>query len=555
MSKILKEIKKKKSNKAGKSLDNIIGREGNDTIHGNRRDNYLSGENGNDKLFGYAGNDILLGGNGNDKLFGGKGKDTIRGGSGNDYISGGNGKDNLYGNNGNDTIIGGKGNDKFVGGKGNDVIYTGKGKNTVVINNGDGHDTIYHQGEKTLIDIEGYNEFSGDISFNKKSNDLNIIYSHYDETKEIITIKDYFTSDGKTTSHGIYLKSEPVMAVSMYGIPPILIGPEETTYEMPLMKYAPPEYFNSDHTITNVETVDGFIVVAKYALPPLGEEIATVNSDYDSDYSPETGTSSPEESEIPVVNSEYEELDGITAYPEILKYGIPPIYASTREEIDLTTLLNINGITVNTDKPGKIYGTEYDDTINGSKGNDTIIAGNGNDKIYAKNGNDVINAGKGTNILYFSKNDGKNTVINGKGTDILIVKDDKFSNLKTKFSGNNLILKYTGGEIILKDYKKGNHSAKYIQLGEKRKAIEDILPAQKTSKNSDSKSIANTKANRSIISNTMGSIADTGLIKSEASEWAATNDTLSETMYSAEKAPDSINAILGTEDFNQKAGN
>ena len=332
------------------------------------------------------------------------------------------------------------------------------------------------------------------------------------------------------------------MVVAMYAVPPIYVEPQDVIYvQPPLMKYAPPEYFNSDH-ITHVEAIDGFLVVAKYALPPLGDEITTGNSDYDSDHSPVEDVSLQQTSEIPVVNSGSENLNGVVEFQEILKYGIPPIYGYTRDEVDLTTLLNINGITVNTDKPGKIYGTEYDDTIKGSKGNDTIIAGNGDDKIYAKKGNDVINAGKGINILYFAKNDGKNTVINGKGTDILIVKNDKFSNLKAKFSGNNLVLKYTGGEIILKDYKKGEHSAKYIQVGEKRKAIEDILPAHK-------------KVNRITVSNSAIKPSDTGMLKSEVSEWSAANSALSETIYASENNPDSINAILGTENFDPKINN
>ncbi|MCR4881643.1 MAG: hypothetical protein K6A44_06815 [bacterium] len=528
MSKTQKEIKKRKSNRI------IYGGDGDDILRGGDGNDYIFGKKGNDTLYGGNGNDVIRGGKGNDVIFGEKGNDTLYGGDGNDIIYGGKGDDTLYGKagddsiyggSGNDVIFGGKGNDYISGGKGNDVILTGKGENTVAINHGDGHDTIYHQGEKTLLDIEGFSEFRSDISFSKKYNDLDIIYSQTDTTKEIITIKDYFTSDGKVASRGIYIKTDPVMVVAMYAVPPISIPPvEEYIIEQECLKYAPPQFMGSGDDIVNVEAVDGFLVMAKYAIPPLGDDIqiGTSESDNTSD-----DTSLSQDNDTQLVSPEK-----IIDMP-VLKYAIYPIYGYTRSEVELSTLLNLNGLTINANKPGKYYGTEYDDTIKGSNGADKIIAGDGDDKIYAKKGNDVINAGEGTNILYFSKNDGKNTVINGNGTDILIIKNDKFSNLKAKFSGNNAILKYTGGEIILKNYKKGNHSAKYIQVGNKRKAIDDVLPAYK-------------KPTEEIISDITACSSDTNLITSEIAGWTANDTNIAETINTAETNPASIEAILGT---------
>lgn len=42
------------------------------------------------------------------------------------------------------------------------------------------------------------------------------------------------------------------------------------------------------------------------------------------------------------------------------------------------------------------------------------------------------------------------------------------------------------------------------------------------------------------------------MIKSEIAEWTTAEDTLSETVYTAEKQPDSINAILGVENLNKE---
>ncbi|MGB3536055.1 MAG: hypothetical protein WBA13_21385 [Microcoleaceae cyanobacterium] len=71
----------------------LYGKNGRDTLTGNRGNNFLDGGNNNDSLNGERGDDTLLGGNGNDSLNGGIGDDYLEGGSGNDYIEGGGGND------------------------------------------------------------------------------------------------------------------------------------------------------------------------------------------------------------------------------------------------------------------------------------------------------------------------------------------------------------------------------------------------------------------------------------------------------------------------------
>jgi len=77
------------------NLENVIGSNHDDIIHGNEFDNVLMGLGGNDWLYGGAGND------------------TLYGGTGDDWLDGGDGDDWLYGGKGNDTLIGGKGADTF----------------------------------------------------------------------------------------------------------------------------------------------------------------------------------------------------------------------------------------------------------------------------------------------------------------------------------------------------------------------------------------------------------------------------------------------------------
>ena len=147
--------------------------------------------------------------------------DIIKGDSKNDSLIGGDGNDRLYGYAGVDTIKGGNGNDTLYGGTGNDKIYTGAGTNTVVINKGDGNDIIYHQGDKTTLQIGSANA-KDSMSFTKNANNLVLTYTHVKakgektNVKEVVTIANYFNSDGSVKSDNIYLKTTENKKISEF---------------------------------------------------------------------------------------------------------------------------------------------------------------------------------------------------------------------------------------------------------------------------------------------------------------------------------------------------
>ena len=152
-------------------------------------------------------------------------------------------------------------------------------------------------------------------------------------------------------------------------------------------------------------------------------------------------------------------------------------YLSSVKTIDgsaATKAVNITGnAQANVIKAGKAGGT-----YKGEAGNDTMYGGAGNDKIYGGIGNDTINAGKGTNTLYFTKGDGTDTVISGGGTDTLVFSSEtNINNVKAAYSNNDLKITYTGGTVILKDYKSGSHSVKNFKVGSTTKTVESIIPA------------------------------------------------------------------------------
>ena len=106
-----------------KSIENLQGSKGHDTLIGNTVANVLIGEAGNDWIDGGKGNDELLGSSGNDSLFGNIGDDRLDGGKGRDTLSGGSGNDTLIGGSGDDHIYGGRGHDKVWLGAGSDVFH------------------------------------------------------------------------------------------------------------------------------------------------------------------------------------------------------------------------------------------------------------------------------------------------------------------------------------------------------------------------------------------------------------------------------------------------
>ncbi|MFY1027393.1 S8 family serine peptidase [Actinobacillus seminis] len=196
-------------------VENIQAGNGNDTLRGDGRDNWLAGGGGSDTFFGGDGNDVLLidgddlpqnihGGNGDDIVqvvgnkgvsldlgaveieiaHGGRGNDVfvssgnnsvfVRGGDGNDVIvgsiandalSGENGDDFISGNAGKDLIRGHRGNDRLFGDEGDDVLFGGSDDD--MLYGGEGADTLLGEGGDDYLDGgegEDIAEFSGNFA-------------------------------------------------------------------------------------------------------------------------------------------------------------------------------------------------------------------------------------------------------------------------------------------------------------------------------------------------------------------------------------------------------
>ena len=183
-------------------VENIIGSNYADRLHGNSGKNVLTGGGGDDTLSGNGGDDILWGDSGDDFLFGGSGADILNGGWGNDtahytyssagvFISlyndvaaggeaegdelngienvigsahhddiwGDDGANNLSGRDGNDTLKGFGGDDFLAGGLGDDSLYGMDGADELfgswgndMLSGGAGDDLLIgHQGDDAMI--------------------------------------------------------------------------------------------------------------------------------------------------------------------------------------------------------------------------------------------------------------------------------------------------------------------------------------------------------------------------------------------------------------------
>ena len=137
--------------------DYLFGEQGNDRIGGDGGNDFIDGGEGGDELQGNSGDDFIYGGEGNgqDVIDGGEGNDSLFGGGGDDLIFGRDGDDFIFGEDGNDLIIGGQGNDIIDGGSGNDVLDGGEGQDTYVINESQGLDQIFDDGDDFIVSFNG----------------------------------------------------------------------------------------------------------------------------------------------------------------------------------------------------------------------------------------------------------------------------------------------------------------------------------------------------------------------------------------------------------------
>ncbi|XPV69995.1 MAG: hypothetical protein ACNI25_05315 [Halarcobacter sp.] len=394
------------------NIENIIGTDELDIIHGNSSDNSFEGRNGNDILDGESGDDILSGGNDNDTLLGGEGDDTLQGDAGDDVLRGGAGNDVLEGGAGNDTAdfsdakaginvdlsatgstpvnIGANlGFDTFdsiegvIGGDSDDILKGTSSQNTLI--GGAGNDTLYGLGSNSGADYldggEGDEDF---VSFNYTSPvDITV-----DLGKE--TAQD---TDGVNGDDLIIIDIENVEGGG---------GNDTITGN------------SSDNTISTLAGDDTIFVSGGDDYIDGGNGDETLGDTVD--YTIENGiTVTIQDDDSIKVNKKSNGEDTLV--------NIENLVASNGDD-------TLNG----NDNNNVLYGGAGNDAFNGKDGDDSLYGESGNDSFFGGLGNDYIDGGADIDTVDYSKRtDGVDlTLVNKAGTAYIDTFDD---GLKVHTSG------------------------------------------------------------------------------------------------------------------------
>ncbi|MGB6298671.1 MAG: hypothetical protein WBF90_21155, partial [Rivularia sp. (in: cyanobacteria)] len=121
----------------------------------------ISGTTKDDNLYGTNDAEIISGGGGDDNISGNGGGDTLIGGRGDDDIYGSFQADEIRGGRGDDFIFGNGGNDLIDSGLGFDSVFLGAEETTVVLDKGEGFDTIFNfQLGATKFEVSSLNNLS-----------------------------------------------------------------------------------------------------------------------------------------------------------------------------------------------------------------------------------------------------------------------------------------------------------------------------------------------------------------------------------------------------------
>lgn len=386
------------------SIENAIGSNYNDIIHGGATGNLLQGGLGRDNIQGWAGNDTLEGGLDEDLIIGGDGDDIIRGGdgdekslwignvkqydaglyggNGNDIIYGDAGDDAIYGDNDNDTLYGGDGNDYLLGGWGTDILYGEAGNDDLrlyrnggeayggdgddvlrgtadadIIYGGDGYDLLIgYAGNDTLVGGNGRDKFYATANANYDGGDGIID----DNTADEIFFSSYETS-GVTVNISTGVISNA----------------------------------NGDTgSITNIERVRGTNLVDDLT----GDDTHNWLIGYGGDDIIRGGDG----------NDLVEGSDG----DDILYGG-----AGDDKSVWENGIKIINASVVGGNGNDTMYGEAGSDRLTGNNGNDIMFGGVGEDYLYGNDDNDLLNGDEGLDYLYGGS--GNDTLLFGDGNDSL----------------------------------------------------------------------------------------------------------------------------------------
>ena len=388
----------------------------------------------------------------NIKIMGTEGDDVIRADiNASHIIEGGDGDDNIRGNDYTKSINGGKGNDWLNGGEGND---------TYIFNKGDGNDIINDiRGSSTIKFGEGINK--EDISFARKQDKLIIsIKGDGGKIGDSITILNFFYANPE-----ISISNNPIKTISFA---------DGSIYDFnKILELVPLSSTDEDDEVYLTKKND--IFDAGLGNDKIwgndGDDIIDGNKGNDSLFG-DNGNDTliggkgndklfgGEGNDIYIFNKGdghdtiMDDIgnnvikfgEGINKEDLVIsrnpynERGVKFLFKNnTNDSISVNSIDALSIEFANGDKLGPkeikklpLFGSDANDTIRGFFSNRNTFIGNG--------GNDILEGDYGGDIYIFNKGDGKDTIMDYDGIDVIKLNDFNYSDIEIKRDGDNLVI-------------------------------------------------------------------------------------------------------------------
>ncbi len=476
--------------------DVMVGLEGNDILYGRAGNDVISGDADDDQLYGEEGDDLLYGGTGDDTLYGGDGGDSLYGETEDDYLYAGDGDDFLYGGTGDDRIYGEDGDDYLFCGTGDDRLVGGNGSDTYEYHLGDGHDTIYSNGDGVQDQIIFGPGITPDMLFIRRYWGTLSIYINSDLC---LTIRNTYNNDTSAIIKGITfddgtqwdLSDITLATLESTDLDDVLFGYDQSDIANGLYGYDELVTFSGDDDLTGGlgdDTLRGGTGNDTYhfSLWDGVDTIIDIDSDADStDSLVFDGSVDPDDiwaqrtggnliftnkisGDRIVIKNYYSWNSWDRAYNQSAKQvqfddgtvwtdGDLRTFCSMASDSD-NYMLGSDGDDVLSGLGGDdlISGGGGDDDLSGGRGNDSLSGGEGDDVLNGGRGNDELGGGNGTNTYIYQHGDGFD-VISGSssdGLDILeltdINPDDVWMHYNIGYLGTPILsMKDGSGSIVL----------------------------------------------------------------------------------------------------------
>ena len=119
------------------------------------------------------------------------------------------------------------------------------------------------------------------------------------------------------------------------------------------------------------------------------------------------------------------------------------LHYADANEANLNENLKSTFFMADANTPSNISGAMLNDSLIGSDKNDNIWGGYGDDIIIGLKGNDYLNGGNGNDKYIYSKFDGSDTIIDGGGSDTLVLRGISVDEAKFEKSGKDLVISFT----------------------------------------------------------------------------------------------------------------